>query len=494
MSDTAFDRVVDAFRAQGLAVDERRDRATAQAPGHSAVDRSVTLTREIDRVLVHSHSDETADVLAAVGLTFGDLYDNPKGTISSEAFARREPTPEQVARKSRRMKLDKAHAESFNAELAEAERIAAEENPGTTPPDWTNPKVLDPSKSLLRQMFNGAWLDAQQFPDLEEVVEGILVEGFSLIVGPPKVGKSWLIANLAVACASGGMALGAIQVKKRPVLDLALEDGPRRLQSRLRTLTNGAGLPECLDMLCQVEPGMVTPTIAEWLERHRDEAPLVILDTLGKARPQRRSGDDPYLADYQFGSKLKRLVDDVPGAALLVVHHTNKGDSGDFVDAVSGTQGIAGSADSVLVLRRQRKSDEGTLSVTGRDVVEREIALVTSGGRWQLDGFTIESATERVEERQQRGELGDKSLDVLRVVMTASGPVKAAEVAESAGIHPDHARKYLKRLADSGRIHRAGRGLYVGVPTVTSVPNEQKSDQNGTQGTDVTPLFPEDQP
>ena len=63
MSDTAFDRVVDAFRAQGLAVDERRDRATAQAPGHSAVDRSVTLTREIDRVLVHSHSDETADVL-----------------------------------------------------------------------------------------------------------------------------------------------------------------------------------------------------------------------------------------------------------------------------------------------------------------------------------------------------------------------------------------------------------------------------------------------
>ena len=110
------------------------------------------------------------------------------------------------------------------------------------------------------------------------------------------------------------------------------------------------------------------------------------------------------------------------------MHHTNKGDSGDFVDAVSGTQGIAGSADSVLVLRRQRKSAEATLAVTGRDITEREIALMTTDGRWQLDGFTIDSATERVEERKQRGELGDKSIDVLQAVMSARQPLSLIHI------------------------------------------------------------------
>ena len=83
-----------------------------------------------------------------------------------------------------------------------------------------------PANSLLGSMFNGTWLDAQEFPDLEEIVPGILVEGFAILVGPPKVGKSWLVGNLGIACALGGTALGAIQVKPRPVLYLALEDGP----------------------------------------------------------------------------------------------------------------------------------------------------------------------------------------------------------------------------------------------------------------------------
>ena len=183
----------------------------------------------------------------------------------------------------------------------------------------------------------------------------------------------------------------------------------------------------------------------------------------------------------------------MPGSGLLVVHHTNKGDSGDFVDAVSGTQGIAGSADSVLVLRRQRKSAEATLAVTGRDITEREIALMTTDGRWQLDGFTIDSATERVEERKQRGELGDKSIDVLQAVMSARQPVKAADIATTTGIHAEHVRQYLKRLVDAGRIQRSARGLYTTVTTVTSVTNEQDISENVTDVTVVTPLFPEDQ-
>ena len=93
-------------------------------------------------------------------------------------------------------------------------------------------------------------------------------------------------------------------------------------------------------------PGMVVPTITEWLGRHHgdDHPPLVILDTLGKARPQRHAGDDPYIADYQLGSRIKATVDALPGAALVAVHHTRKVAAEDWLDTISGTQGIAGSA------------------------------------------------------------------------------------------------------------------------------------------------------
>ncbi|WP_290703790.1 MULTISPECIES: AAA family ATPase [Gordonia] len=312
---------------------------------------------------------------------------------------------------------------------------------------------------LLEGIFSGAWLDQQTFPELEEIVTGILVEGFALIVGPPKVGKSWLVGNLALACAQGGRALGRIDVRQRPVLYLALEDGPRRLQSRLRKLNDDQPLPDALDMICTVEPGMIEATISAWMERHQDKAPLVILDTLGKARPQRRAGDDPYLADYKVGSQLKAIVDSIPGACLLVVHHTNKSESGDFVDAVSGTQGIAGSADSILVLRRPRKSNEATLAITGRDVTEREIALLTDNGKWELDGFTIESAEQVVETRKEKGHQGDQSLEILGYAK--QHPIVTPKlVAAHFKIDPKTAGTYLGRLVDREHLFRIAYGKY----------------------------------
>lgn len=77
----AFARVIDAFRNEGLIVDEKGSgRAAAQAPGHSAADRSVTITAIRGSVLVHSHSDPTDQVLATLNLTPRDLFDEARGT------------------------------------------------------------------------------------------------------------------------------------------------------------------------------------------------------------------------------------------------------------------------------------------------------------------------------------------------------------------------------------------------------------------------------
>lgn len=77
---TAFERVTAAFEAQGLSVAySGGNRASAQAPGHSPADRSVSITGIDGQCLIHCHAGEdTADVLAEIGLTLADLFDEPK--------------------------------------------------------------------------------------------------------------------------------------------------------------------------------------------------------------------------------------------------------------------------------------------------------------------------------------------------------------------------------------------------------------------------------
>src|SRR5215217_3565759 len=68
---------------------------------------------------------------------------------------------------------------------------------------------------LLATLRTGDWLDAQEFPPLTYAVPGLIPEGSVLLVGPPKIGKSWLVLTIALAAASGGKALGLDIPKRR---------------------------------------------------------------------------------------------------------------------------------------------------------------------------------------------------------------------------------------------------------------------------------------
>ena len=79
---TAYERVIDRFRAEGLIVqDNGHGKAQAQAPGHSQADRSVSITDISGQVLLHSHSEPTADVLDTLGLSMADLFDDKRGAV-----------------------------------------------------------------------------------------------------------------------------------------------------------------------------------------------------------------------------------------------------------------------------------------------------------------------------------------------------------------------------------------------------------------------------
>jgi integrase len=85
-------------------------------------------------------------------------------------------------------------------------------------------------------------------------VPGLIAEGVNLLAGPSKVGKSWLSLGLALSVSAGNDALGSIPVQAGAVLYLALEDTPRRLQSRMGKLLDGQAGPRGLTLATTCPP------------------------------------------------------------------------------------------------------------------------------------------------------------------------------------------------------------------------------------------------
>ena len=182
---------------------------------------------------------------------------------------------------------------------------------------------------------DGAWLDNQVFPEPSWCVPGILPEGCCILSGHPKIGKSFLVLDVALAAASGGTVLG-VEVQARPVLYMALEDDPRRLQQRSRILLDDEPLPSGFSFMTRYDTEGAMEVGKAWVESHCDEKPLVIVDTLEKIRGGRTQ--NAYSDDYQAGTLLQSLL--AKGGTVIAVHHNRKGDSEDFLDQVSGTLGL----------------------------------------------------------------------------------------------------------------------------------------------------------
>jgi hypothetical protein len=82
-------------------------------------------------------------------------------------------------------------------------------------------------------------LQATAFAPLRYALPGLLPEGVTLLVSRPKLGKSWLMLDIAIAIATGRAVLGTIEPETGDVLYLALDDGERRLQGRMAALLQG---------------------------------------------------------------------------------------------------------------------------------------------------------------------------------------------------------------------------------------------------------------
>lgn len=292
------------------------------------------------------------------------------------------------------------------------------------------------------------------FAALKWIIPGILCEGYAVLAGRPKLGKSYLALDFCIAVAAGLHALGALLCERRRVLYCGLEDGERRLQKRMREVAGEKPIPELLDYLSANELPRFNKGGLEALDAYLTEHPdtgLVVIDTYAKVRPPKPNNADPYQWDYDNGAALADLARK-HRVCILAVLHARKAPSEDFIDEITGTLGIAGAADVIMVMRRARGSQDVALHITGKDVPEQGLSLRCD---WNTKAWTIAGDLEAVQHTREVREILD--------AMPAGKEVTPAQIADVIGLKPDIVRHRLREMLKKGveGFEQGGYGKYV---------------------------------
>lgn len=296
--------------------------------------------------------------------------------------------------------------------------------------------------------FKAADLWDMDFPPVAWIVPGFITAGLTLLVGAPKLGKSWLALDLCNAVAEGGLTLGDRHCAKGDVLYAALEDNPRRLKSRLHKVCArkpGSGFTVWTEMRLLDAGGL--DDLRRWIVE-ANKPRLIVIDVLNKVRASQGKSEAPYQYDYRSVTPPKALADEFE-LAIVVIHHTRKADAGDRLEKVSGTNGLTGAADTTIILDRD---GEGTvLAGRGRDIAEFQTAVEFQkhNCRWRVLGDAAE--VRKSDERKA----------ILDALNGETEPLGPSAIANVSGMGCANVRYLLHVMAKAGEVQKVGRGKYL---------------------------------
>ncbi|MFQ9892672.1 MAG: AAA family ATPase [Emergencia sp.] len=294
------------------------------------------------------------------------------------------------------------------------------------------------------------------------IIDGLLYSGAYILAGAPKIGKSFLVAQIAYHV-STGEKLWEYEVHQGSVLYLALEDDYQRIRSRMfmmygvedsdklhfATAANkiGNGLDEQLDFFVGEHP----------------DTKLIIIDTMQKIR---EVGGEAYsyASDYEIIGRLKQFADR-HCICVLIVHHTRKQPAGDTFEMISGTTGLLGCADgSLLMQKKKRTALEATIDVVGRDQQDQILYLSKDPETqiWNLDKTetelhkappdTVLDAVARLVSAEQREWTGSPSelAEAINTGMVANALTKYLNV-KCGRLMDEYGISYENKAKHSGR-------------------------------------------
>ena len=285
---------------------------------------------------------------------------------------------------------DKIEKTALNTSVGADERQSIQKTTDSIIPT-SNPKINDPTENSeesfeemcrkMQRITDPRYLHTITLTELFQtsytsrppIIEGLLYAGAYILAGAPKIGKSFMVAQIAYHV-STGQDLWEYKVHQGTVLYLALEDDFQRIQSRMFMMY---GVEDTPNLHFATTAGKIGNGLDEQLEnfiREHSDTNLIIIDTMQKIR---EVGGEAYsyASDYEIIGKIKQFADQ-HGICVLTVHHTRKQQADDSFETISGTTGLLGCADGSLLMQKKKRTGlDATVKVVGRDQQDQILYL-----------------------------------------------------------------------------------------------------------------------
>ncbi len=196
---------------------------------------------------------------------------------------------------------------------------------------------------------------------VEWIVPGIIAKrSIGFVAGLPETGKTWMMIDLAIQCAKGGLWLNKFPVEKQKVLYIDQERFKGETQRRFKAIINGSTLQQPFGDALSVKSGTtVRINLQHSFDAFRKELSelrpsLVIIDSFVTFH----TNEENNRKDIQeVLERVKELRNEF-GCTFLFIHHENKmafdKESGDpSISQMAGSIAIPAVAETVLTVRKQ---------------------------------------------------------------------------------------------------------------------------------------------
>jgi hypothetical protein len=302
-------------------------------------------------------------------------------------------------------------------------------------------ELLTGEKTQSDFVINACDILTNEYPEPVWILPDIFPAGLNILSGRPKVGKSWLIMQIACAVSSGNMMFDR-KIDKGKVLLLMLEDFPRRLQGRMVDQGWTNDYAKNIDFL----------TMKQYRERigllHKQgwknlielalskEYRFIAIDTFSRAfagikDPNNSPEVNDALSPLQEAAGRNNI-------GLLISDHQTRGYTGDPIDDIWQSTAKAAVADNGIGLYRNKAGKGFILNARGRDVGDFECALE----------FNPNTHCYKITENHQ---LPTRQDEVHQTIKTLK-KCELSDITRLTGIQKPHACKYANELIQLGYI------------------------------------------
>lgn len=296
------------------------------------------------------------------------------------------------------------------------------------------------------------------------------------VAAEPKVGKSWIVLELAYALSTGTPFLGKFAVKqRRRVIYIQEEDSFNRVRGRLDKIISGdrsRGRPTGEYWRWSIREGFKVDNLA-WLEKLRQEiiafqAEVVILDVFNRLHG---SDDSKQQEMTAILNNLTRLTNDY-GCSFIIVHHNKKSQAGVEARAnqmMRGSTVLAGWSECSLYLRKGKEKHVFIVTPESKDAPEMDDFSVTIR---DLDEHRTILEVGMVSIHDRTAKMDEAVVDAVRRLNLDGLDATVQRVSDLLKKERSGVSKRLKSLVDDGILEedevQMGR-VYVKIYTVVTL-------------------------